>query len=232
MMPSWPIHFAIAKEVNKVLNLDNDLFYYGNILPDIGNKFNINRDDVHYYGIPFEFCPKEERIDLERFLKDYKEYLDNPLILGYYSHLLTDNYYNEIVYKRCWILDNNGNIIGIRLKNGSIHNIPIDDPRKEKKKYKHHDLELYGRYIYDKNIIPKDKLKIYDNIKYVKNGYLTKEIVDDRFIQFDSNYPKNSKLSLKEKLFKNKYYLFIKEELDNMFNDCCKLIISEINKLK
>ena len=30
-MPSWPVHFAIAKEVNKVFKLDNDLFYYGNI---------------------------------------------------------------------------------------------------------------------------------------------------------------------------------------------------------
>ena len=231
-MPSWPVHFAVAKEVNKIFNFDEDLFYYGNILPDVGNDFGINRDDAHYYGIPFNFCPKEEQIDLKRFLNDYRESLDNPLILGYYSHLLTDNYYNENIYIKCWILDKNNNIIGIKLKNGKIMNIPINDLKKEKRKYKHHDLELFGKYIFDKKIIPKDKEKICSNIKFIKKGYLTKEIVEDRFKEFNGSYIKNSKLPLIDKIFKYRYYLFTKEELDNMFNDCCKLVIKEIKEIK
>ena len=210
-MPSWPVHFAVAKEVNKKFKLDEDLFYYGNILPDVDSKFNISRYKTHYYGIPFDFCPNEEEIDINRFLNDYKNNLDNPLILGYYSHLLTDNYFNEITYKKCWVQDKNSNVIGIRLNNGKILDILKNDPKRKKRRYKHHDFELYGRYVFDKTIIPKNKEKIYDNIKYVKSGYLNKEIVNDRFKEFNNYYIKTNKLSIKEKIFRHRYYLFTKE---------------------
>ena len=34
-MPCWTIHTAIAKDLNKELNLNPDLLYYGAILPDV-----------------------------------------------------------------------------------------------------------------------------------------------------------------------------------------------------
>ena len=37
-MPSWSIHLAIAKKVNSKLNLNKDLFYYGNLIPDVDRK--------------------------------------------------------------------------------------------------------------------------------------------------------------------------------------------------
>ena len=34
-MPSWSVHLAVSKEVNKKLNLNKDLFYYGNFIADV-----------------------------------------------------------------------------------------------------------------------------------------------------------------------------------------------------
>lgn len=59
-MPSWSVHLAVAKEVNKKLNLNKDLFYYGNLIPDVDKGTIINRYTAHFYdNIPFPYCPKE-----------------------------------------------------------------------------------------------------------------------------------------------------------------------------
>ena len=34
-MPSWSVHLAVAKKVNKKLKLNDDLFLYGNLIPDV-----------------------------------------------------------------------------------------------------------------------------------------------------------------------------------------------------
>ena len=95
-MPSWSIHLAIAKEANKKLKLNKDLFYYGNLIPDVDKGTSISRYDAHFYDdIPFPKCPKENMINIDKFLSTYKDNLDNPLILGYYSHILTDNFFNN-----------------------------------------------------------------------------------------------------------------------------------------
>ena len=59
-MPNWSVHLAVSKEVNKKLNLNKDLFYYGNLIPDVDKGTIINRYTAHFYdNIPFSSCPKE-----------------------------------------------------------------------------------------------------------------------------------------------------------------------------
>lgn len=83
-IPSWGIHLKLAKKINKKLNLDNDLFTFGNLIPDVDNDSIYTRRDAHYYtGIKFKKCPNELEIDLKKFLNDYKDRLKDPMILGY-----------------------------------------------------------------------------------------------------------------------------------------------------
>ena len=154
-MPSWTIHLAIANKINQKLKLDNDLFYYGNLIPDVDKNSKINRYNAHYYdnNLSFPNCKKENMINISLFLNDYKKKIKNPLILGYYCHLLTDNYFNNEVYTKCWVQDNNCNIIGIKFKNGRIKYIDIEDKKRIKRKYKHKDFELYGKYLFNNNDI-------------------------------------------------------------------------------
>lgn len=234
-MPSWSIHLAIAKRVNHKLNLDKDLFYYGNLLPDVDKGTPISRDEAHYdnHTIPFPNCPKEHMIDIDLFLKDYKENLSNPLILGYYCHLLVDNFYNNEIYSNKWIQDANNNIIGIKLKNGKNLNIGIEDKKGQKRKYKHKDFELYGKYLFkEKKIeLPKDGTTIKNNIKYLKNRFVSDELVDYRLNYLNNGFIKFNKLKFNELLFQHNYKLFTKNELDRIFDNCADMVLKKIMEL-
>lgn len=94
------------------------------MIPDIDKGTAITRYEAHYYNekIPFPTVPKEKMIDINKFSNEYRKNLNNPLILGYYSHLLTDQVHNEKVYISKWIQDDKSNIIGIRFNNNKILN--------------------------------------------------------------------------------------------------------------
>ena len=172
-------------------------------------------------------------INISKFLNTYKNELNNDLILGYYSHLLTDTYFNNVVYTKCWVQDTNNNIIGIKFKNSKIKYIDIEDKKKQKKKYKHKDFELYGKYLYQDGLvdIPKDINIVMSNIDKLIPKFLNKELVNHRFNYLQNEFSNFNKLSLFERKFKHRYCLFTKEELNTIFNDCVNYIIKEIIKL-
>lgn len=232
-MPSWSVHLAVAKKVNKKLKLNDDLFLYGNLIPDVDKGTIITRYEAHYYNekLPFPTVPQEKMIDINKFLSVYKSKLGNPLILGYYSHLLTDQFYNEKVYTSKWVQDNNNNIIGIRFNN-KILKIDIDDKKRLKRKYKHRDFELYGKYLFNDGYvsIPQNINLVKENAIYLKDKFLTDELIDHRFNYLKNEFAKFNKLSLSEKLFKHNYKLFTKKELDNIMEECIEMIVNKIKE--
>lgn len=233
-MPSWSIHLAIAKKINNKLNLNKEAFYYGNLIPDVDKGTKLTRNNAHYYSnLPYPTCPKEKMIDINSFIKDYKDNLSDPLILGYYCHLLTDSFYNNIVYTKCWVQNNNHDIIGIKFKNNKIKRIKPDDKKRIKRKYKHRDFELYGKYLfnYDNLEVPQNKDKITNHIKFLKDNFLTNELVNKRIEYLNTDFIKFNKLSIKEKLIKHNYKLFSKDELDSLLNKCVNHILKELEKV-
>lgn len=228
-MPSWSIHLALAKKISDRLNLDKDLFLYGNLIPDVDCNGNISRKQTHYYesDLFFPFCNKARKIDIDLFLKDYKEKLSNHLILGYYSHLLTDNYYNEIAYSK-WVTDKNKNPIGIKLKDNTIEYIDVDDKQRIKQKYKHDDFELYGKRLYKNGdvFIPLNTPVIKNNISYLKNNFLTENDVDYRI-----DYLKNGFASFNKFNGDECYKLFNEQELDEIFSSCMEMLISKLGDI-
>lgn len=229
-MPSWSIHLAIAKKVNQKLQLNKDLFYYGNLVPDVDYNPVITRRESHFYDNPFPPCPQEKMINLSKFLEVYKDKLYNPLILGYYTHLLTDSYFNSIVYTKCWVQDKDHNVIGVRFKNNKVEYVDIEDKKKIKRKYKHQDFRLYGKYLFleGKVELPENMELVLENIDLLQPKFLNESLVNQRFAYLNNDFKRLNKLTIKEKLFKHHYNLFTKEELDKMCDDCAKYIIKEI----
>lgn len=221
-MPSWNIHLAIAQEINKTLKLDKDSFYFGNLVPDVDYDMDIKRKDTHYHNIKCPSCPKENLPDINLFLKDYKKYLYNPVIMGMYVHLLTDYYYNNQIYSKYWVQDINNNIIGARLLNGKI----VDN----KKKFKHQDLGIYGKYLFKNKKIemPKINNKLLKNIKKVKNNCYSNEIIKKRIEYLNNVYFNKNKYKLFEKIFGLKYKMISKKELDKIYNECIEYILDNI----
>ena len=226
-MPSWSIHLKIGKKLNEKLKLDDDSFLFGSLLPDVDSNWGKRRFETHYYGKKtFPKCPKESMIDIESFLYDYKDKLTNPLIIGYYTHLLTDNYYNEYVYYNKWIQDEFNNIIGIRRNDGGVINVYNDFEKQLK--YKHTDLELYGKKIFQHKdlIIPKNIDSILKSIDLLKDKFVTKENVIYRI-----NYLNNEFIDFNKIDEDKEYELFNEKELDDLLNNCIKYILKELKKV-
>lgn len=231
-MPSWGIHLKLAKKLNNELDLDKDLFTFGNLIPDVDKDSIYTRRDAHYYtGIRFSKCPNELEIDLKRFLDDYKSKLNNPMIIGYYCHILTDEFYNEYIYTNKWIQDDNNNVIGIKCDNDNI--IDVSSNFRESLKYKHNDLEKYGRYIYNNEelFIPKDLDKILNNSTILNDNFYSKENIEHRIDYLNNGgFEEFNKLSDDDIKNKNSYLLFNQEELDKLFNDCYLYIVDKLKE--
>ena len=101
-MPSWNIHLATASQLlsqNITKTIDVDAFLIGNILPDILNGLSIKNPSIiiphqktHYYH------NKNEDVNLpnmKHFIKKYPKFYQNDVLLGYFTHLLTDYLYNS-----------------------------------------------------------------------------------------------------------------------------------------
>lgn len=98
-MPNWNVHLEVGKRLNKKLNLDNDLFMLGNILPDINNNYivkGISKVLTHSYT----HYTDNNIYSYKNFYEEYKNKLNNPLILGYYTHLYTDFLFNNNFYTK------------------------------------------------------------------------------------------------------------------------------------
>lgn len=108
-MPNISAHIIVAKEVAKKLNIDNDEFIRGNILPDI-----IDMENSHHkiqsgtYMIP----------DINYFLQNLD--LSKDINIGYLTHLLLDKHYlidylnklypNKNIFLKCNIYEEYDNL--------------------------------------------------------------------------------------------------------------------------
>ena len=190
-MPSWPIHLKIASKINK-----DDNFLLGNVLPDIysgyiveGVSKNVDSKVAHFRD--------GKKINVQSFLEKYKDKLDDKLILGYLTHLLADEHYNEYVMHKYPHKD------GCAIINNEMVQ------KKDLIKMKHHDLKVY-----DNKILKEMKFNI--DFKNIKN---TLNINNDDLIK-TIDYIN----SLKPDDDVEDYKIFSEEELDMLYESCLEKI--------
>lgn len=142
-MPTHKMHMAIANRVNRELKLDNDLIMIGSVLPDL------TIDKMHRIS---HFKNGEEGIEGTanpyKFLMKYKSYLDNPVMMGYLIHLLTDRFFNSYVFQNYYIYDEDTNLIGIKFHDEKAM-LPIEKIRYEK----HRDFFVYDKYLLENGLV-------------------------------------------------------------------------------
>lgn len=150
-MPSWPIHLAISKKLNRGWNLPKDEFIYGNIMPDAdGYKVPISvtvpRETSHFLREVALNGANYLLPDVEKFRKKYQSQIDNPIVLGYLVHLLTDYYFNRMFYEKYCKYDKSGKFIGVCLKNQKVLYCSFD----EANRMKQNDFSKF-EYLLEKN---------------------------------------------------------------------------------
>ena len=125
-MPSWAIHLLTAKRLSNKIDVDKNIFLIGNLLTDLLNGYVIKEvsshvlhSETHFDTMTVFDGKKAKRPDLVGFKKKYGKYfLNNPLILGYYTHLATDYFWNSKTYDEYGIFNEEGKRIGVKLNNG------------------------------------------------------------------------------------------------------------------
>ena len=214
-MPSHKIHLAIAKKLNEKLNLDLDLFMLGNVLPDICRE---NHRLSHYQNLDKKvFC----FADPDKFLSKHKNELDNPIMLGYLTHILADRFYNEYIFKNFYVYDDNNNCIGVKYKGRFKELNEI-----ERKELKHQELETYDIWLLNNNYV--DKFKDLDCYKKVKD-FDDITFSEDRLIKYIEDANKDIDESHDEIY---DYKLSNQEELNTMFNSCIEYILDYLSRIK
>lgn len=89
-MASAIIHIAIAKELLKEYNVDNEKDYYlGSIAPDIAKQIGMPRYESHFE------TDKKDYPNIELFKNRYPLFQYNSFEFGYYIHLMSDKIWFE-----------------------------------------------------------------------------------------------------------------------------------------
>ncbi|MCH7323758.1 zinc dependent phospholipase C family protein [Solibacillus sp. MA9] len=92
-MGSRIMHAIIAYKVADALHITNKTeFILGGIAADASS----NKEASHFYTGKHEEYTR--RIDYESFIKKYNEYATNDFILGYFAHLIADEYWLQGFY--------------------------------------------------------------------------------------------------------------------------------------
>lgn len=84
-MASSVIHICVAKKINDTLKVNERQFYLGSIAPDISKFIGEAREKTHFITSADSDVP-----EINLFLEKYRQYLDDPFVLGYFVHLYTD----------------------------------------------------------------------------------------------------------------------------------------------
>ena len=188
-MPSAIIHAGVAKEINKILKLDDKLFILGNIAPDCWrNSKNVcNRNLSHFLTSP------ESGENYKQFYYKYKNNLSDPFVLGYLIHLMTDSYWRVLERKEFRDL-----LIKSRLpiNESIVSNIPVE--KRNRDNFYFHEHAVLGEVAkfydlsfchvdnnFDSVIEEIDLTVLNDTIDYINSAYFNLEAVDNNIYDFN-----------------------------------------------
>ena len=232
-MPTWAIHLATAKKVSEKINMDKNIFTFGNILPDIPNEYVVKEISHHLSHAITHFEidvlvveHMEKRYNLRNFAEKYKSKFSNPLMLGYYVHLLTDYFWNNKTYGEHGIYDEEKNRIGLILNNGER----ILCSKETARQTKVHDFRVFSKYIYDNGLA--DKLIYEENLqKYLKEiDWITLEEADiEKTIKY-INDRCTGKAQVLENGESTQYKIYSKNEMLELIDISVEFILKMIKK--
>ena len=223
-MPNWGEHLLIANKILKKVKIDENLFLFGNILPDVQDGYlvkgisNIVPHKINHYDIYDKFTLVKHKLGYENFYDIYKEKLNNPIIFGYLAHLMTDAFWNNSFYTKKCINENNESV-GYITRSGEL----IKKPRLELRTDKQKEFEIFQNYIYQNYDM---KLPEYSQ-KIVKNANIIETInINQDDVKKVVEYIKETKNNSKNQNQETKIYKI--EELEKLIDETVEFVLGKI----
>jgi hypothetical protein len=188
-MASAIIHLAVAKTLEKHLNIENPRDYYlGSIAPDISKHIGENKQKSHFLINALDNIP-----NVELFINKYPNFKENSFNLGYFIHLYTDKIWFSRFMPNIW----SGSGTCIKLLDGTIINSTPEEIQKLiYQDYTNLNVKLLDEYKMDLSLfyedfqipntnldeIPVDKL----NILIDKMGLIIENSKEEKAYTFDT----------------------------------------------
>ena len=188
-MASAIIHHAVAKTLEKNLNIENKKDYYlGSIAPDISKQIGENKQKSH-----FLINSRDDIPNIELFINKYPNFKENSFDLGYFIHLYTDKIWFSRFMPNIW----SGSGSCINLLDGTIINSTPEEIQKLiYQDYTNLNVKLLDEYKMDLSLfyedfqipntkldeIPIDKL----NILIDKMGLIIENSKEEKAYTFDT----------------------------------------------
>ncbi len=217
-MPSWPVHIALANKLNKKLKLGDD-FIIGNVIPDAMNGFIIKNVSKAVGHQTTHYSSGKGQIALTSFLANYQAKMKNPIIMGYFVHLLTDAYFNNYTHEQHIIIKDD--------KKGAILNDGTVSFALTPWQIKQDDFHKFGdQLILDKRL---------GNI--VKLSQKTTDYLQDLNFLITNNdlekiIAKINGLITKDAQMHNNYKMFTLPGLEEVLDNCYYYILDYLAKIK
>ena len=188
-MASAIIHLAVAKTLERNLNIENKKAYYlGSIAPDISKQIGENKQKSH-----FLINSRDDIPNIELFINKYPNFKENSFNLGYFIHLYTDKIWFSRFMPNIW----SGSGTCIKLLDGTIINSTPEEIQKLiYQDYTNLNVKLLDEYKMDLSLfyedfqipntnldeIPVDKL----NILIDKMGLIIENSKEEKAYTFDT----------------------------------------------
>lgn len=225
-MPSWITHLVVANEIQ---TKERNEFIFANVMPDILEGYNVKKisEIIRDYSTHFPKLKELNNIivklpDIEYFKEKYKNQMSNPIIKGYYTHLLTDYYWNNYAIRKYFYnFDKEKDLVKLKLQDGNEKICTWDEAVKIKQK----DFSQFTNYLKHnkkmKTPIFTEKIEEYskelDEFEYTKDdikntvAYI-EELVQEENKEEKEEYSMFTKSELIQTLEEN--ILWVKEKLD------------------
>lgn len=207
-MASAIIHAAIAKEVNKELNMNESKLLLGSIAPDIAKIVGETKNKSHFMD------EGHQEPNIDRFLYKYRDSLSDEFVMGYFIHLMGDYFWFKYFISE---IVNNDNTL-IKTLDGSVVSLGED----EVIDYIYNDytslnVDLIDNYHMDLSIFYNDIPKL---------DYIIEEIPMDKLELLRDKMSIIIENSKKEKL-----YVFSLENIIKFITTSTKMIIAKLEEL-
>lgn len=167
-MPTLATHIAVAEKVCERLKLkEKDAVVLGAAIVDWSNNYENKKHAItHFQNLKTEGMENLESLpQVSLFVDKYKDHLNNPLIKGYWIHLLTDLYFNQYIYENIYLYDVHNRVVGVRMANYKIKLCSPEDALN----YKHHDFYEFDNYLRVKKEVHSLKYEgMFENVKKIE----------------------------------------------------------------
>lgn len=229
-MPSWGIHLVTANDVIKKINIkDKNSFTIGNFLPDaeryVIKDFSIFVPyNISHFAKKLKISNVEEKLpNYQEFINKYKQDLDNPIVLGYLTHLLTDYYWNNLTFSKYTASNENGEVIGVLINETDF----VSGDREFRRILKQKDFANFDNEVLQTKdyTIPEITNDIINELIVIKE---TKYNSND--IEKIINYLKIMVKTKKQENLEN-YAMFTRERINEYYKKSIDFIVKTLNEI-